>query len=154
MYQESTNDLFLIQGSPAALIEVSKWPLSSCLKYIERNQEVTQKSEIPNRKIENSQNLKLLTSVKNWCPQLTWKLNEAISTKIWSWIEGGRIIQGNVLIEESACSKWRRTVLEFQNRYVIRISFRFIIHATYIIDSSNFMPRSSAFKSQIPIPAP
>ena len=24
-----------------------------------------------------------LTSVKNWCPQLTWKLNEAVSSKIW-----------------------------------------------------------------------
>ena len=23
------------------------------------------------------------TSVKNWCPQLTWKLNEVISPKIW-----------------------------------------------------------------------
>ena len=29
------------------------------------------------------QNLNFLTSVKNWWPQLTWKLNEAISLKIW-----------------------------------------------------------------------
>ena len=26
---------------------------------------------------------KIVTLVKNWCPQLTWKLNEAVSLKIW-----------------------------------------------------------------------
>ena len=37
--------------------------------------------ERPNGKISESK--KFLTSVKNWCVQLTWKLNEAISSKIW-----------------------------------------------------------------------
>ena len=40
-----------------------------------------QKIERTNRKIPKSKTY--LTSVKNWCPQLTWKLNEAISPKIW-----------------------------------------------------------------------
>ena len=30
-----------------------------------------------------SESKKILTSVKNWCVQLTWKLNEAIFLKIW-----------------------------------------------------------------------
>ena len=39
------------------------------------------KIERPNQKMTKSK--KLLTSVKIWCPQLTWKLIEAISPKIW-----------------------------------------------------------------------
>ena len=45
------------------------------------NQAPIQKFEICNRKIPKSKSFS--TSVKNWCPQLTWTLNEAISPKIW-----------------------------------------------------------------------
>ena len=43
------------------------------------NQSPQLKFERPNGKILESKFL--LTSVKNWCVQLTWKLNEAISLK-------------------------------------------------------------------------
>ena len=45
------------------------------------NQPPIQKFERPNRKMPKSKNF--LTSVKNWCPQLPLKPNEAISPKIW-----------------------------------------------------------------------
>ena len=45
------------------------------------NQAPHPKFEIPNGKILRSNFF--FTSVKNWCVQLTWKLNEAISLKIW-----------------------------------------------------------------------
>ena len=41
----------------------------------------TQKFERPNGKNTKSKNV--LKLVKNWWGQLTWKLNEAISSKIW-----------------------------------------------------------------------
>ena len=43
------------------------------------NQALIQKFKRHNRKIPKSEFF--LTSVKNWCPQLTKKLNEAISPK-------------------------------------------------------------------------
>ena len=62
-----------------------------CLKAFDRehldcplskgNQAGTPKIEKPNKKNTKSKNY--LKSVKNWCVQLTWKLNEAISSKIW-----------------------------------------------------------------------
>ena len=39
------------------------------------------KFERPNGK--NTKSKKFLKSVQNWCAQLTWKLNEANSSKIW-----------------------------------------------------------------------
>ena len=45
------------------------------------NQAAHPKCERSNRKSTKSK--KFLKSVKNWCGQLTWKLNEAISSKIW-----------------------------------------------------------------------
>ena len=44
------------------------------------NQAPTQKFERTNQKILKSKSI--LTSVNNWCHQLAWKLNEAISLKI------------------------------------------------------------------------
>ena len=48
---------------------------------LKENKAPIQKFERPNRKIPKSKFF--LPSVKNWCPQLSWKLNEAISRKIW-----------------------------------------------------------------------
>ena len=45
------------------------------------NQAATPKIERPDGKNTNSK--KFLKSVKDWCGQLTWKINEAISSKIW-----------------------------------------------------------------------
>ena len=45
------------------------------------NQGATPKIKRPNGK--NTKSKIFLKSVKNWCGQLTWKLNEAISLKIW-----------------------------------------------------------------------
>ena len=75
------------------LLAYDRWgisvPLSfkSCIWWLvdcplsEGNQAANPKFERHNGK--NTKSTFFFKSVKNWCGQLTWKLNEAISSKVW-----------------------------------------------------------------------
>ena len=74
------------------------------------------KFERPNDKNTKSKNF--LKSIKNWCLQLTWKLNEAISSKIW-------IESKQIKTNENQWRLWSFYILSLKQCY-IKSNFSFI----------------------------